>query len=240
MLRTLEGWLSNAFDRLALIWGEPLSLVILIVGLVWIVRRRGRQDSSTSVSSVAGLAFVGWLIAALAITVYPLSTELESFSLSRFEIQSAIPLAGTIESIANSGDRIMSPEEYEAARQRVADDFNMPLSEVKLDRYVHGPGTAVLKDPIGNVVLFIPLGIIAPFVWKRARRWTAVGLIGGAISAGIELSQLLFGLGSLGTIDDVIFNTAGTLLGYGMFVGVKGLAGGLRPIQGGSSVSTSV
>ena len=37
-----------------------------------------------------------------------------------------------------------------------------------------------------------------------------------SVSVMIEASQLFLGLGSLASIDDVIYNTTGAMLGYGL------------------------
>ncbi len=70
---------------------------------------------------------------------------------------------------------------------------------------------------IGNIVLFLPLGIILPlcFVKMRHTAWNA--LIGFLVSLGIETTQLITHRGLFET-DDLIHNTLGTVLGYGIFI----------------------
>lgn len=63
-----------------------------------------------------------------------------------------------------------------------------------------------------NLFLFIPLGFLLPWTLNRPL-WQTV-LIGLLLSAGIEAAQFAFQLGLCET-DDVIFNTFGTLIGYG-------------------------
>lgn len=70
---------------------------------------------------------------------------------------------------------------------------------------------------VGNVLLFIPLGIILPLCFERMNVWWRTVLFGFGISLGIELVQLFFRLG-LFEFDDIFNNTFGTLLGYGMVV----------------------
>ena len=75
---------------------------------------------------------------------------------------------------------------------------------------------------IGNVVAFIPLGILWPLVVPARRTWLSVLAVGAGLSAAIELGQLLISL-VIGypyrqaDIDDVLLNTAGALIGYGAF-----------------------
>jgi len=70
-------------------------------------------------------------------------------------------------------------------------------------------------DLLGNLVLFLPLGLtVAGAVgrWAPVGRLVAAGLVGLALSVAIELVQL--GIpGRASDVDDVIFNTVGTLVG---------------------------
>ncbi len=64
---------------------------------------------------------------------------------------------------------------------------------------------------VGNIVWFIPLG--AYLVW----RYPGCGVIratlsGFLLSLGIEVSQYIFGVG-VTELDDLVLNTAGTLIG---------------------------
>lgn len=70
---------------------------------------------------------------------------------------------------------------------------------------------------VGNVSLFIPLGIILPLCFDRMRVWWRTVLFGFGFSLGIEIIQLVFRLG-LFEFDDIFNNSFGTLLGYGLFV----------------------
>lgn len=64
-----------------------------------------------------------------------------------------------------------------------------------------------------NYLLFIPLGILLYGAYGE-RIGLKVVLIGCAISAGIEITQLVFRLG-LFEFDDIIGNTTGCLMGAG-------------------------
>ena len=63
-----------------------------------------------------------------------------------------------------------------------------------------------------NVVLFIPLGVLLPLLWKKYQRLLPVAATGLAFSVLIELSQLLNI--RVSDVDDLILNTLGALLGY--------------------------
>lgn len=64
----------------------------------------------------------------------------------------------------------------------------------------------------GNIQMFIPVGFIWPYSFKKLDHIGKVVLAGAAFSLFIELSQLLFFQRST-DIDDVLSNTVGTLIG---------------------------
>ena len=69
---------------------------------------------------------------------------------------------------------------------------------------------------IGNVSMFIPTGIIMPILYRRLDHFWKVLLAGAGLSFVIEMIQLLFP-GSVTDIDDLILNTAGVAIGYGIY-----------------------
>lgn len=203
--------------RLDLVWAEPLTWMVLAAAFGWVLleyRRRGALDAKRSM--VIGLLGL-WLVATLAITIYPIASGYVDPGLHRLEVKSLVPLWGTIESFANADGYMMTEEEWLRRRAELAAEWGVSIEEVNLDRRVRGPGSAVLKDPIGNLLLFVPLGFLGAAGWSGLRRTGRMWLVGAAISGLIELSQLFLGLGSLGTIDDVIFNSLGALVGLGLY-----------------------
>jgi glycopeptide antibiotics resistance protein len=75
-----------------------------------------------------------------------------------------------------------------------------------------------VRNARGNFLLFIPLGVLLPLVWRRLRFWRGA-LIALALSIGIELLQYLsIALGSHRTADvnDVILNTVGACAGLAL------------------------
>lgn len=212
---SLSGWISNAMDRLDLVWSEPLTWLIGIVAAVWVVVRgltvRWRQWRLLAF----GLLTV-WVVSALAITIYPIEVEFDPTPTERVTVTSFIPFADSIENFSNTRDRVMSAEEYQAAVEQLGEDMGIPPSEVNLDPVVHGtPMSVVLKDTLGNLLLFLPLGLLAPASLEISS-WKKMLVIAASLSILIESSQLFLGLGSLASIDDVIYNTAGAMLGYGL------------------------
>lgn len=68
----------------------------------------------------------------------------------------------------------------------------------------------------GNVVMFIPLGVVLPFVYKSRRSFGKVVATGALISLCVETIQLLFASRTT-DIDDLILNTLGVMIGYGIY-----------------------
>lgn len=72
----------------------------------------------------------------------------------------------------------------------------------------------------GNIIIFIPLGVLLPVVWSCTRRfWRVVG-VGAAVSVVLELSQLVFRIGDF-DVDDILLNTFGVALGVGVYTLVR-------------------
>ncbi|MGI6031604.1 MAG: VanZ family protein [Eubacteriales bacterium] len=92
-----------------------------------------------------------------------------------------------------------------------------PMGRVNLELFSEiGPmlqnGWYGMVNVWGNVLMFIPMGMLIPLLWKRG--WSTV-LIGFGASCLIEGLQL-FSYRST-DVDDVLLNTLGTLVGYGMY-----------------------
>ena len=72
-----------------------------------------------------------------------------------------------------------------------------------------------MDNAAGNVVLFIPLGVLLPLVFTRLRIWQGV-LIAMALSCSIELTQYFtraWGSNRSADVNDVILNTVGACVG---------------------------
>jgi glycopeptide antibiotics resistance protein len=74
-----------------------------------------------------------------------------------------------------------------------------------------------VRNARGNLILFVPLGILLPLVWRRLRFWNGL-LAALAISIGIELAQYLTRPWSnrLADVNDVILNVLGACLGLAL------------------------
>lgn len=75
---------------------------------------------------------------------------------------------------------------------------------------------------IGNITMFIPVGIIWPVCFKKLNTLGKVILAGGGYSLLIEVSQLFFYERS-SDIDDLLLNTTGVVIGALIYFGVKKL-----------------
>jgi glycopeptide antibiotics resistance protein len=69
---------------------------------------------------------------------------------------------------------------------------------------------------LGNLIGFIPFGILLPLFWPWFRHGVKMLLAGFMLSLGFETLQLLTGLG-VWDVDDLLLNTAGTVAGYVLF-----------------------
>ncbi len=74
----------------------------------------------------------------------------------------------------------------------------------------------ILQNVGGNVALFIPSGIVLPILYKRLDSFWKVTLAGFLISLSIELIQLMMP-DRVTDVDDLILNTLGVMIGYGIY-----------------------
>ena len=72
------------------------------------------------------------------------------------------------------------------------------------------------KQYLANVILFVPLGFFFPLSWKENKSLLRTILFGLSLSLTIEFLQI-FTLSSITDINDLMTNTLGTLIGYGLF-----------------------
>jgi glycopeptide antibiotics resistance protein len=72
-----------------------------------------------------------------------------------------------------------------------------------------------VSQAIGNLLLLLPVGLFGPLVLPWLSRWWRVALVAALVSACIEVVQLQIPDRSA-DVDDVLLNTLGALLGYGV------------------------
>ena len=96
-----------------------------------------------------------------------------------------------------------------------------------------GPRAVVFRVMVANIAAFVPLGILLPLAFPSKARVGAVLMAAVAISAAVEIGQLVISL-NLGyayrstDIDDVILNVSGAFIGYAGVAATR-LLGALQP-----------
>lgn len=66
-----------------------------------------------------------------------------------------------------------------------------------------------------NIIVFIPLGFLIGVSYNKVL-WQQVLILGSSVSIGIEFMQFILRRG-FSEIDDIIHNTIGCLIGFGLF-----------------------
>lgn len=69
-----------------------------------------------------------------------------------------------------------------------------------------------IRNTILNIILFVPIGILPPILWKEFRSVRCVAVTGLMLSLFIEILQIF--TFRLTDVDDLITNTAGAVAGY--------------------------
>ena len=75
---------------------------------------------------------------------------------------------------------------------------------------------------LGNIVPFVPLGFLIPTISKKYINALKTILISLICIIGIEIFQFITMLGYF-DIDDILLNTFGCIIGYGIYVGFRKL-----------------
>lgn len=71
----------------------------------------------------------------------------------------------------------------------------------------------LLMNVGGNILLFVPLGVIVYVLKRKKRYWYTPLIYGFLISLVVETTQILTNVGNF-DVDDVMLNTLGCLLGF--------------------------
>lgn len=77
------------------------------------------------------------------------------------------------------------------------------------------------RNLAGNIVLFVPIGLFLPLLFKKQRRFVTFLMTTAAVILTVELTQMFTLLGTC-DIDDLILNTAGACIGYVVFMSFAG------------------
>lgn len=79
---------------------------------------------------------------------------------------------------------------------------------------------SALINLLGNVVMFVPLGLFLPLTFAKLRKLWRAMLAVALLIAAVEIAQLFTLLGSC-DVDDLILNLLGAALGYGIYKRMK-------------------
>lgn len=85
----------------------------------------------------------------------------------------------------------------------------------------------IMLNLLGNSLMFVPVGIVYPIVYKKLNTHVKVIAAGIGFSLAIELLQLPF-FDRVSDVDDLILNSLGYLLGYLIYLLVKRIKTGRR------------
>ena len=80
---------------------------------------------------------------------------------------------------------------------------------------------AFFINVFGNVLAFVPFGMLIPKLAQRLNRCFFVTILALELSLGVELAQLCFKIGSF-DVDDLFLNTIGGFIGYLIFYFMDG------------------
>jgi glycopeptide antibiotics resistance protein len=91
-----------------------------------------------------------------------------------------------------------------------------------LTSYLHGgPGHLIsMVNLVGNIALFIPVGFLASWIYRRMT-WPKALMLAVAVGLVIEGMEAVFRVGIF-DVDDVILNALGVVIGFGIFTIVEG------------------
>ena len=90
--------------------------------------------------------------------------------------------------------------------------YRKQLGALAVMAYFFGDGSNLL----GNVVGFIPFGLILPIISREARGFFFITFSGFTLSLCVETVQLVTKLGCF-DVDDLVMNTLGAAIGYLLF-----------------------
>lgn len=93
----------------------------------------------------------------------------------------------------------------------------VPLKTIKMYiRYYDLPGLRSFANLFGNVLIFIPVGIMLPMVHRASQNSFIMIMNSFIFVLGIEIFQLFSAFGAF-DVDDIILNCFGVLLGRAMY-----------------------
>ncbi|GKU82645.1 VanZ family protein [Niallia sp. NCCP-28] len=90
----------------------------------------------------------------------------------------------------------------------------------------------IIRNVGGNILLFMPLGVLAPIIWRQYKNLSSMLFLGLLLSIfieGIQFFEILSGSSIRAVdVDDVICNVFGAMIGYFIYAGTFKLANRLQ------------
>ncbi|WML58559.1 VanZ family protein [Neobacillus sp. PS2-9] len=77
----------------------------------------------------------------------------------------------------------------------------------------------ILHNTVGNIMIFVPLGILLPILFKKYHSFAKLLISVVGMTCVIEIGQFFLQIGQF-DIDDVILNVSGALIGFAFFKGL--------------------
>lgn len=78
----------------------------------------------------------------------------------------------------------------------------------------------IISNTLGNILIFLPLGIFLPLLFEKYSKFTKVLIASTIISFSIEVLQITLQIGQF-DIDDIILNVVGSIIGFFFFKMLK-------------------
>jgi VanZ family protein len=93
----------------------------------------------------------------------------------------------------------------------------VPFEELR-----HAVGDFGVSQLLGNALLFVPGGFLAPLRWPRIDSPIGILVAATAFSLAIELLQFILPTGRQSSVTDIVMNGTGALAGYALMVAIRG------------------
>jgi len=190
---------------------DGTAVVLLLVTVLPLVWWRGRRAGRSRWEIAVRLAFVSWLWALVALVFFPLPLPPYRVPEEMFGDYRGWPYPW------------VGPVPFETIRSSLEQGWNFPAG-----RFL-----------VGNIGAFVPLGVLAPLLSPRWRSWPRALLLGLLVSGMVEVTQLGLSLAMgfpwrVADVDDLLLNTLGTLIGFGVWALVSALLGARRAARSAS------
>jgi glycopeptide antibiotics resistance protein len=88
------------------------------------------------------------------------------------------------------------------------------------------PISIVIKNLVGNIILFIPLGFFVPIIYRNMNKFNYTLFLGLCVSVFIEIAQFTIDYltkypNHTSDVNDVILNIVGLILGFMIQRGIR-------------------